>query len=197
MPLRVEIASLTAIRGGRVLFRDLSFAVEAGEALCVEGANGSGKTSLLRLIAGFLAPAAGAIRIGDVAEAEERGKLVGWLGHQDAVKPQMTVRETLAFFAQLYRSDGEVGDAMEAVGLAPLADLPGQYLSAGQKKRLALARLSLCDRPVWLIDEPLASLDASGKRIAAEMIAAHCGQGGIALVATHEPLGVGCARLSL
>jgi heme exporter protein A len=180
-----------------VLFRDLSFAVEAGEALCVEGANGSGKTSLLRLIAGFLAPAAGAIRIGDVAEAEERGKLVGWLGHQDAVKPQMTVRETLAFFAQLYRSDGEVGDAMEAVGLAPLADLPGQYLSAGQKKRLALARLSLCDRPVWLIDEPLASLDASGKRIAAEMIAAHCGQGGIALVATHEPLGVGCARLSL
>ncbi len=149
------------------------------------------------MIGGFLAPAAGAIRFGATSEAEERGKLVGWLGHQDAVKAQMSVRETLSFFAQLYRSDGNVDAAMEAVGLARLADLPGQYLSAGQKKRAALARLKLCKRPLWLMDEPLASLDAAGKKIAADLIASHCAGGGIAIVATHEPLGIDTERLSL
>ena len=195
--LSVEVSALTAIRGGRVLFRELSFRVEAGKALCIEGANGVGKTSLLRVVAGLLAPVSGTIRIGDVEDAEDRGKLVGWLGHHDAVKAQMTVRETLVFFAQLYRSDGKVEDAMEAVGLARLADLPGQYLSAGQKKRVALARLKLCGRPLWLMDEPLASLDAEGKKIAADLITAHCAGGGIAVIATHEPLDIACERLVL
>ena len=189
--------NLTAIRGGRVLFRDLSFRVEAGRALCVEGANGAGKTSLLRMLAGFLVPASGKIRFGDGEDGEERGKRVGWLGHQDAVKPQMTVRESLSFFAQLYRSDGNVEDAMEAVGLSRLASLPGQYLSAGQKKRVALARLKLCGRPLWLMDEPLASLDVAGKTIAADLIAAHCASGGVAIVATHETLGIGCDRIQI
>jgi len=193
----VEAISLTAIRGGRLLFRDLSFRVEAGNALCIEGANGVGKTSLLRMIAGFLAPASGTIRVGEVEDSEERGKLVGWLGHHDGVKPQMTVRETLAFFAHLYRSESKIEEAMEAVGLARLADLPGQYLSAGQKKRVALARLKLSERPLWLMDEPLASLDVAGKTIAADLIAAHCAGGGIAIVATHEPLGIACERLVL
>jgi heme exporter protein A len=193
----ITATDLTAIRGGRVLFRDLSFCVEANRVLCVEGANGVGKTSLLRILAGFLAPASGTIRIGDVEDGDERGSRVGWLGHHDAVKAQMTVRETLSFFAQLYRSESKVDDAMEAVGLARLADLPGQYLSAGQKKRVALARLVLSDRPVWLMDEPLASLDAAGKKIAADLIAAHCASGGIAIVATHEPLGIDCERLVL
>ncbi|HVU19212.1 MAG TPA: heme ABC exporter ATP-binding protein CcmA [Rhizomicrobium sp.] len=193
----LDIKQLTAIRGGRVLFRDLSFCVEAGGALCIEGANGAGKTSLLRLIAGFLAPAEGTIRVGYVEDAEERGKRVGWLGHRDAVKAQMTVRETLSFYAPLYRSHGNVDEAMEMVGLRHLADLPGQYLSAGQKKRVALARLKLCSRPLWLMDEPLASLDIAGKKIAADLVAAHCANGGIAVVATHEPLGIACERLVL
>jgi len=193
----LEAQCLACVRGGRVLFRDLSFRVEAKQALCIEGANGVGKTSLLRLIAGFLAPASGAIRIGDVEDADERGKFVGWLGHHDGVKPQMTVRETLAFFAHLYRSESKIEEAMEAVGLARLADLPGQYLSAGQKKRVALARLKLSERPLWLMDEPLASLDVAGKTIAADLIAAHCAGGGIAIVATHEPLGIACERLVL
>lgn len=193
----LHVEGTTCIRGGRVLFRDLSFRVEAGKALCIEGANGVGKTSLLRVLGGFLTPAAGIVRIGDVDDPDERGKLVGWLGHQDGVKPQMTVRETLSFFAQLYRSDRKVDAAMEAVGLARLADLPGQYLSAGQKKRVALARLKLCGRPLWLMDEPLASLDVAGKRIAADLIAAHCAGGGTAIVATHEPLGIACERLVL
>lgn len=193
----VEAISLTAIRGGRLLFRDLSFRVEAGNALCIEGANGVGKTSLLRMIAGFLAPASGTIRVGEVEDSEERGKLVGWLGHHDGVKAQMTVRETLSFFAYLYRSEGKIEEVMEMVGLARLADLPGQYLSAGQKKRVALARLKLSERPLWLMDEPLASLDVAGKTIAADLIAAHCAGGGIAIVATHEPLGIACERLVL
>jgi heme exporter protein A len=188
---------LTAVRGGRILFRNLSFRVEAGKALCVEGANGAGKTSLLRMIAGFLAPASRTIRVGEIEDAEERSKLIGWLGHHDAVKPQMRVRETLSFFAQLYRSKGKVEEAMEAVGLTRLADLPGQFLSAGQKKRVSLARLKLCGRPLWLMDEPLASLDVAGKKIAADLIAAHCAGGGIAIVATHEPLGIECERLVL
>jgi heme exporter protein A len=192
---QLEASHLTLVRGGRMLFRDLSFSVEAGRALCVEGANGAGKTSLLRMLAGFLAPASGTIRFGDVSDGEERGKRVGWLGHHDAVKPQMSVRETLAFFARLY--GGEMGDALDAVGLARLADLPGQYLSAGQKKRVALARLKICGRPLWLMDEPLASLDAAGKKIAADLVAAHCAGGGIAVVATHEPLGIDCERLVL
>jgi heme exporter protein A len=192
---------LTCVRGGRIVFRELSFRVGAGTALCVEGSNGAGKTSLLRLIAGFLSPASGTIRLqtnaGDVLDPEQRGRFVAWLGHHDGVKPQMSVRETLVFFARLYGDAGEVASALEAVGLARLADLPGQYLSAGQKKRVALARLLVCRRPLWLLDEPLASLDAAGKKIAAALIAAHCAKGGIAVVATHEALGIDCERLSL
>ncbi|MEI9932041.1 MAG: heme ABC exporter ATP-binding protein CcmA [Rhizomicrobium sp.] len=197
----VEGNVLTVIRGGRVLFRDLSFRAEMGRALCVEGANGVGKTSLLRVIAGLLEPAGGMISLqansAVISEGDERGKLVGWLGHHDAVKPQMTIRETLAFFARLYRNESNVGEAMESVGLTRLADLPGQYLSAGQKKRVALARLKLSGRPLWLLDEPLASLDTDGKKIAADLVSAHCASGGIAVVATHEPLGIVCDRLAL
>ena len=197
----VEVSALTAIRGGRVLFRELGFRIEAGRPLCIEGANGVGKTSLLRMIAGFLAPAEGAIRLltngVEVIDGEERGKFVGWLGHHDAVKPQMTVRETLSFFTQLYRGTGDIEEAMETVGLTRLADLPGQYLSAGQKKRVALARLKLSGRPLWLMDEPLASLDAAGKKIAADIVTVHCAGGGIAVVATHESLGIDCERLAL
>lgn len=197
MSFRLSIENVTAIRGERVLFRDLSFRVEAGRVLCIEGANGVGKTSLLRMIAGFLSLVAGTIRVGDIEDAEARGKQIGWLGHHDAVKPQMSVRETLSFFAQLYRSESNVEEAMEAIGLSRLADLPGQYLSAGQKKRVALTRLMLCGRPLWLMDEPLASLDVVGKKIAADLVAAHCAGGGIAIVATHEPLGIDCERLVL
>ena len=169
--------------------------------LSVEGANGAGKTSLLRMIAGFLAPTEGTIALQTngaiIADGEERGKHVGWLGHHDAVKPQMSVRETLQFYASLYGSGGLFDSALDAAGLARLADLPGQYLSAGQKKRVSLARLLVCGRPLWLMDEPLASLDTAGKKIAAGLVEAHCAAGGIAIVATHEPLGIDCERLVL
>jgi heme exporter protein A len=168
--------------------------------LAVEGANGAGKTSLLRMLAGFLAPAAGRLLVktatGENDDAEERGKSVGWLGHQDGLKPQLSVREQLDFFANLYGNEAD-GAVLEQVGLARQADLPCRYLSAGQRRRLALARLLACRRPLWLLDEPFAALDASGQRLIAHLMARHCGEGGIIIAATHEPLGLGNESLKL
>jgi heme exporter protein A len=199
------ISSLTAeklacVRGDKKLFDGLNFRVTAGQALAVEGANGAGKTSLLRLIAGFLAPAAGRLIVksaqGESDDAEERGKVIGWLGHLDGLKPQLTVMEQLSFFAHLY---GKAADAalLEQVGLARQADLPCRYLSAGQRRRLALARLLASARPLWLLDEPFAALDRAGQALVAQLMARHCGQGGIIIAATHDPLGLGNEILRL
>lgn len=196
----LTISNLTCIRGERVLFRDLSFAAAEGQALAIEGPNGAGKTSLLRMIAGFIAPASGNIVLksgGKISDPEERGKRIGWLGHQDGAKPQLTPTEVLTFFAQLYGCAADVAAALASAGLERCATLPCQYLSAGQKKRLALARLKLSGRALWLLDEPLAALDTNGKKFAADLIASHCAAGGIALAATHEPLGIDCVRLTL
>jgi len=196
-PEFLTVENLTGIRGQRLLFRDLSFRVEAGQVLSLEGPNGAGKTSLLRMIAGFIAPAAGSIAFGALSEPEERGKRIGWLGHHDAAKPQLTPREVLRFFSELYGAREPIDGVLTAVGLAQIADLPCQYLSAGQKKRLALARLRLSGRPLWLMDEPLAALDANGKALAAAMIAEHCAGGGLVVAATHEKLGMPCEQLIL
>ena len=199
------ISSLTAenlacARGDKTLFESLNFRVGAGQALAVEGANGAGKTSLLRMIAGFLAPAAGRIVVKtdgrENDDAEERGKAIGWLGHQDALKPQLSVREQLDFFSRLYGQQAD-GAVLEQVGLARQADLPCRYLSAGQKRRLGLARLLAARRPLWLLDEPFAALDVSGQQLVGQLMARHCGAGGIIIAATHEPLGLGNESLKL
>ncbi len=199
------ISSLTAeklacVRGDKRLFEGLSFRVTAGQALAVEGANGAGKTSLLRLIAGFLTPAAGRLVVksadGESDDGEERGKLIGWLGHLDGLKPQLTVMEQLNFFAHLYGKAVD-GGLLEQVGLARQADLPCRYLSAGQRRRLALARLLASARPLWLLDEPFAAQDRSGQTLVAQLMARHCGQGGIIIAATHDPLGLGNESLKL
>jgi heme exporter protein A len=197
----VHASDLACLRGGRMVFRSLSFEVAAGKALAIEGPNGAGKSSLLRLLAGFLAPVSGRVRLstgeGEVDDAETRGRYVGFLGHQDAAKTQLTVMEQLRFHVQLYEVDDDAAAALETVGLSRVAELPCQYLSAGQKKRLSLARLQLTKRPLWLVDEPLASLDVAGKTLAASLFAQHCASGGIVIAATHEPLGFDAARLSL
>jgi heme exporter protein A len=199
--LSLQAEDITCIRGGRLVFRDVSFRVGAGEALAIEGANGSGKTSLLRMIAGFIAPQSGMVSLSNdgalISDGEERGKFVGWLGHQDGVKLQMTPVETLRFFAGLYGVVADTKAALDSVGLARAAELPCRYLSAGQKKRLALARLRMGARPLWLLDEPLAALDAQGKSLLRDMIERHCASGGMAIAATHEPLGLDCARVQL
>jgi heme exporter protein A len=199
------ISSLTAenlacARGDKKLFDGLNFRVTAGQALAVEGANGAGKTSLLRMIAGFLAPVAGRIVVKidrrENDDAEERGKTIGWLGHQDGLKPQLSVREQFDFFARLYGTAAD-GAVLEQVGLARQADLPCRYLSAGQRRRLGLARLLAGARPLWLLDEPFAALDTSGQQLVGQLMARHCGAGGIIIAATHESLGLGNESLKL
>lgn len=199
------ISSLTAeklacARGERRLFDNLSFQVRAGQALAVEGANGAGKTSLLRLLAGFLAPVSGRVVVQqdgkDNDDDEDRGRLVGWLGHHDGLKPQLTVAEQLAFYAGLHGRKTDT-TLLERVGLARQAELPCRYLSAGQRRRLALARLLVSQRPLWLLDEPFAALDAGGQALVAQLMAIHCGQGGIIIAATHDPLGLGNESLKL
>jgi len=208
---------LTVQRGSRRLVENLSFTVKAGQALALEGANGSGKTSLLRLIAGFLPAATGTVTLAgegkEISEPEERGRFIGWLGHHDALKASFTVSEQLAFFGKLYNAPSVGGVAaatspvttgeekrmalLEQVGLTRQAELPCRYLSAGQRRRLALARLLLSQRPLWLLDEPFAALDTAGKALVARLIALHCGQGGMVIAATHDPLGLGNAVLKL
>jgi heme exporter protein A len=192
---------LTCVRGERVLFEGLSFRVSAGQALAVEGANGAGKTSLLRMLAGFLTPRAGRLVLKTGADesddAEERGKVIGWLGHQDGLKPQLTVHEQLTFFSRLHGNTADSGAALEEVGLARQRNFPCRYLSAGQKRRLALARLMLSKRSLWLLDEPFAALDRDGQALIARQMALHCGRGGLIIAATHEPLGLGNASLRL
>jgi heme exporter protein A len=201
------ISSLTAeklacARGERTLFSALNFRVQAGQALAVEGANGAGKTSLLRLIAGFLAPAAGRLLVktdaGESDDAEERGRLVGWLGHLDGLKPQMTVIEQLGFYAGLYAVHNvDLPSVLAQLGLARQAELPCRYLSAGQRRRLALARLLVSRRPLWLLDEPFAALDTLGQVLVGQLMARHCGEGGIIIAATHDPLGLDNESLKL
>jgi heme exporter protein A len=191
---------LACVRGERRLFDGLSFRVKAGQALAVEGANGSGKTSLLRMVAGFLSPAAGTLTLTQdgepVTDAEARGRFIGWLGHQDGLKPQFTVIEQLRFYARLYA--GKADDAvLEQVGLSRQRELPCRYLSAGQKRRLALARLLVSNRPLWLMDEPFAALDTAGQALVARLMAIHCGNGGIVVAATHDPLGLANESVTL
>jgi heme exporter protein A len=192
---------LACVRGDRRVFADLDFQVAAGEALVVEGANGAGKTSLLRLIAGFLSPAAGTVTLtidsGAIRDGEERGRYVGWLGHQDGIKPQLSVGELLEFFARLYGVRGVVPPTLERVGLVRQRELPCRYLSAGQKKRLGLARLIVSGRSLWLLDEPFAALDTAGRALTAELMTAHCAAGGIVVAATHDALGLTARSLRL
>jgi|SRR5215471_13636118 len=198
----VEVQDLLCERGGRRVFRNLSFAVATGQTLTLEGPNGAGKTSALRILSGLLPQTAGEVRVHMsagyvVSDGEERGRLTGWVGHYDGVKGQLSVSENASFFAALYGARVAVQGVLDRVGLSRIADLPAQYLSAGQRKRLSLARLILSGRPLWLMDEPLSSLDAAGRRLTAELIGEHCDAGGIAIVATHETLGLDATRFFL
>lgn len=190
------------MRAGRKVFEGLSFALAPGDALLLRGANGSGKSTLLRCLAGLLRPAAGVLRRdgADIAgEPEAHRRRLRYLGHHEAVKPQLSVAENLRFTAALAGVGApDVEAALDAMGIARLGDLPARYLSAGQRRRLALARLVAAPAPLWLLDEPLSGLDAAAAARFAEMVAAQRQAGGMVVLSVHGPLEVpGAAELDL
>lgn len=186
---------LACRRNGRTVFAGLSFRLPGGTAALLRGPNGAGKSSLLRVIAGLLPPAAGDVRLGGVSLARDPGAVqesVAFAGHLDAVKPALTVAGNLALWAGIFgAAPGRVSAALERFGLAGMATRPAGQCSAGQRRRLGLARLLLTDRPLWLLDEPTVSLDAGSAALVAELVREHAGRGGIALIATHIDLGLG------
>ena len=193
--MRLVAHDLGCIRGGREVFEGVGFAVEAGEALAVTGRNGAGKTTLLRLIAGLLEPARGRLELAGGAPDTSLAEQAHYMGHRDALKPALSVRENLEFwYAFLGGRDASAASALVTVGLGDLGNLPAGYLSAGQRRRLALARLIAAPRPVWLLDEPTAALDSAGQQRLGELMRAHLAGGGIIVAATHGPLGLDGAR---
>ncbi len=191
MPERIGLAALklSCQRGGRTIFRDLSFQLAPGEALLVSGPNGAGKTSLLRQIAGLLPLAGGELRLGGAGPDAALPELCHYVGHANAVKASLSVGENLAFWADFLNEDGAgLQRALAAFGLTSLADLPAGLLSAGQKRKLALSRLFAAPRPIWLLDEPQSSLDAASVKLLNAAIEDHIESGGIAVVASHTPL---------
>jgi heme exporter protein A len=197
--MRLLASDLGCIRGGRQVFRDLSFAVGAGEALVVTGPNGAGKSSLLRLIAGLVRPTQGRLALEDGDPELTIGEQAHYLGHQDALKPSLSVHENLAFWADFLGGRGtKVGAGLGAVGLDGLARLPAAYLSAGQRRRLSLARLIAAPRAIWLLDEPTSALDAAAQAMLADLMRSHLAGGGLILAATHGPIGLdGATELRL
>lgn len=201
--MQLVAEDLVLERGGRRVINGLSFTVAAGEALVLAGPNGSGKTTLLRAMAGFIRPMHGTVRLeggnGELTIAEQAHVV----GHANAVKSSLTVVENTAFWGDYLgssppSSSAAIGERLEAAlrhfGLDDLGDFPAAYLSAGQKRRLGLARLLVADRPLWLLDEPTVSLDtASSERLVAA-VNAHTKSGGIAVIATHLPLALESAR---
>lgn len=191
----LAVEKLVVERGGRRVLDGLSFSVAAGEALLLTGPNGAGKTTLLKTIAGFLSPVSGLVRLGDAAAEEPLAERAHYLGHRNAVRGTLTVEENARFWSRyLGGSADRVAAALDRFGIAALAAIPAGYLSAGQKRRLALARLLLASRPVWLLDEPSSSLDARSTDVLAGVLGEHVAAGGIIVAATHLPLGLAGAR---
>ena len=202
MIAKLELESLAVDRGGRRLFEGLDLAMAAGEAVALTGPNGSGKTSLLRAIAGLIRPAAGRVRFcsqaGEIEPEEARGQGLHLLGHQDGLKTARTAWEELLFQVRWTGGDeASAAAAVEALELAPVRALEVRMLSAGQRRRLALARLIASPRPLWLLDEPMAPLDTARRARFGELMKRHLEGGGLILAAVHDPLPIRARSLEL
>ena len=204
--MRLSGRGVRCVRGGRDVFSGLDFEASSSEALAIVGANGSGKTSLLRMIAGLLAITEGSIGL-DGGEAElTLPEQAHYLGHRDALKPALSVLENLAFWRDFLggeRSEPgkDLREGLEAslatVGLDHAVSLPAAYLSAGQRRRLSIARLLTVRRPIWLLDEPTNALDVAGQSLFARLMGDHLQRGGLIVAATHAPLGIAARELQI
>ena len=199
--MRLTAENIAARRGEDLLFADISFTLETGEALVLTGRNGTGKSTLLRVLAGLLRPERGTVSwfSQDAEEGARACEACHYLGHRNAMKAELTVAENLSFWKSLFGDfPGGTGisvpDAAEAVGLQEITHLPFGYLSAGQQRRMAFAKLLVSHRPVWLLDEPTAALDSGAEVIGTGLIKKHLAHGGIVIAATHQPLGLANAR---
>ncbi len=199
--MRLIADNLSVRRGDDLLFSNVCFSLGAGEALVVTGRNGSGKSTLLRTVAGLIRPESGSVRLENAGS--ESGARVSeashYLGHRNAMKQELSVRENLVFWKAWLGDHGggqrahtgmDVEEAAEAVGLAGITHLPYGYLSAGQQRRFAMARLLVVHRPVWILDEPTAALDTAADALFAGLVEAHLKTSGMVLAATHQPLGL-------
>lgn len=190
--MQLVAENLVLERGGRNVVDGLSFRLEPGAALVLTGPNGSGKSTLLRALAGYLRPAAGSVRVTGAGEDREASEVCHFVGHLDGIKSHLTAVENLDFWATYLGGQAAVAARVEAAlrafALDALADIPAGYLSAGQKRRLALARLTAAERPLWLLDEPTVSLDAASVEVLVAAINAHLKSGGMAVIATHVPM---------
>jgi len=187
--LRLIAKDISCERGGRLIFEGLSFTLEAGELLELRGANGAGKSSLLRLIAGLNQSRSGTMVLEDAPPDSSVSELSHYIGHADANKSALTLRQNLDFWAK-FLGNGKVEHGLAAFDLDAIADDPARLLSSGQKRRLSLARLAVVSRPLWLLDEPTVGLDQNSVGKLNELLKTHLSEGGMALVATHADLDV-------
>jgi heme exporter protein A len=196
--LRLRVENLDVSRGGRPVLAGINFSLSGGEALVVTGRNGAGKSTLLRALAGLLPRAAGTIALEGAGEEAELSHEAHYLAHADGMKAALTLEENLLFWAAYLsrtpdRRSRSVEEALSMVGLTHALRAPFGLLSAGQKRRAALARLLVAFRPVWLLDEPLTALDKSSRGNLAVLMRDHLAQGGLLVAATHEALGLDAA----
>jgi heme exporter protein A len=193
-PLRLFAENLACRRGGRLIFEGVDLSLASGEAIALTGRNGAGKSSLIAMLCGRLRPEAGRLGVEGTDEVELT-ELSHLVGHRDGLKTALTARENLAFAqAVLGQPSATPVEALAMVGLAHVAALPVGYLSAGQRRRVALARLLVAARPFWLLDEPMSALDSASQAMLTGLMRGHLAQGGAILAATHGPLGLEEAR---
>jgi heme exporter protein A len=195
--MRLEVSDIRVERGGRRVLDGLSFVLRPGEALIVTGPNGAGKSTLLRALAGLLPLVSGRVAIADGDDAPPCREVAHYVGHADGNKASLTAAENLAFWAAMLGQAGKplrLAEALAAFALGHVADLPLSVLSAGQRRRVALARLLVAPRPIWLLDEPATALDAASQTRLLDHVNRHLGEGGIAVAATHAALEMPKAR---